>query len=223
MLVVDSLPQGPEKSFAPLLGHHTIHPYFSAQFEAGQLSCYNILKAYSLLDQEVGYCHGLSSMVGIMLLHVSEEKEFKMLKFLMFDMGFWKQYQLDMVILQIQMFQLSQLLHNYHPDHYDHLEEPEIRPSLYAALRFLMVFLSQFPLGLVARVFDVIFLQGPEVAHGKILSLDAMVEKLLASESKLKQATLALDLERATLLQMVEELRRQPVELSAGQPEPTGD
>nr|XP_042141950.1 TBC1 domain family member 1 isoform X4 [Peromyscus maniculatus bairdii] len=129
------------------------HPYFSAQLGAGQLSLYNILKAYSLLDQEVGYCQGLSFVAGILLLHMSEEEAFKMLKFLMFDMGLRKQYRPDMIILQIQMYQLSRLLHDYHRDLYNHLEEQEIGPSLYAAPWFLTVFASQFPLGFVARVF----------------------------------------------------------------------
>uniref|UniRef100_A0A2K6F9U2 TBC1 domain family member 1 n=1 Tax=Propithecus coquereli TaxID=379532 RepID=A0A2K6F9U2_PROCO len=297
------------------------HPYFSAQLGAGQLSLYNILKAYSLLDQEVGYCQGLSFVAGILLLHMSEEEAFKMLKFLMFDMGLRKQYRPDMIILQIQMYQLSRLLHDYHRDLYNHLEEHEIGPSLYAAPWFLTVFASQFPLGFVARVFDMIFLQGSEVifkvalsllgshkplilqhenletivdfikntlpnlglvqmektinqvfemdiakqlqayeveyhvlqeelidssplsdnqrmdklektnsslrkqnldlleqlqaANGKIQSLEATIEKLLSSERKLKQATLALELERSALLQTVEELQRRAAELSS--------
>ncbi|XP_006169310.1 TBC1 domain family member 1 isoform X2 [Tupaia chinensis] len=310
------------------------HPYFSAQLGAGQLSLYNILKAYSLLDQEVGYCQGLSFVAGILLLHMSEEEAFKMLKFLMFDMGLRKQYRPDMIILQIQMYQLSRLLHDYHRDLYNHLEEHEIGPSLYAAPWFLTVFASQFPLGFVARVFDMIFLQGSEVifkvalsllgshkplilqhenletivdfikntlpnlglvqmektinqvfemdiakqlqayeveyhvlqeelidssplsdnqrmdklektnsslrkqnldlleqlqvANSKIQSLEATVEKLLTSESKLKQAVLALELERSALLQEAEELRGQaagPSRLQPGcvQPQPAGD
>ncbi|KAM4854292.1 TBC1 domain family member 1 isoform 6-T6 [Thomomys bottae] len=298
------------------------HPYFSAQLGAGQLSLYNILKAYSLLDQEVGYCQGLSFVAGILLLHMSEEEAFKMLKFLMFDMGLRKQYRPDMIILQIQMYQLSRLLHDYHRDLYSHLEEHEIGPSLYAAPWFLTVFASQFPLGFVARVFDMIFLQGSEVifkvalsllgshkplilqhenletivdfikntlpnlglvqmektinqvfemdiakqlqayeveyhvlqeelidssplsdnqrmdklektnsslrkqnldlleqlqlANGRIQGLEATVEKLRNSESKLKQAMLALELERTALLQMVEELRGLPADTSQG-------
>uniref|UniRef100_F6XAS8 TBC1 domain family member 1 n=1 Tax=Macaca mulatta TaxID=9544 RepID=F6XAS8_MACMU len=309
------------------------HPYFSAQLGAGQLSLYNILKAYSLLDQEVGYCQGLSFVAGILLLHMSEEEAFKMLKFLMFDVGLRKQYRPDMIILQ--MYQLSRLLHDYHRDLYNHLEEHEIGPSLYAAPWFLTMFASQFPLGFVARVFDMIFLQGTEVifkvalsllgshkplilqhenletivdfikntlpnlglvqmektinqvfemdiakqlqayeveyhvlqeelidssplsdnqrmdklektnsslrkqnldlleqlqvANGRIQSLEATIEKLLSSESKLKQAMLTLELERSALLQTVEELRRgsaSPSDLQepeCTQPEPTGD
>ncbi|XP_066243268.1 TBC1 domain family member 1 isoform X1 [Saccopteryx leptura] len=310
------------------------HPYFSAQLGAGQLSLYNILKAYSLLDQEVGYCQGLSFVAGILLLHMGEEEAFHMLKFLMFDRGLRKQYRPDMIILQIQMYQLSRLLHDYHRDLYDHLEEHEIGPSLYAAPWFLTVFASQFPLGFVARVFDMIFLQGSEVifkvalsllgshkplilqhenletivdfikstlpnlglvqmektinqvfemdiskqlqayeveyhvlqeelidssplsdnqrmdrlektnsslrkqnldlleqlqvANGRIQSLEATVEKLLTNESKLKQAALALELERAALLQTVAGLQRGAAEPRGlqpdlAQPRPAGD
>ncbi|XP_032129711.1 TBC1 domain family member 1 isoform X5 [Sapajus apella] len=162
------------------------HPYFSAQLGAGQLSLYNILKAYSLLDQEVGYCQGLSFVAGILLLHMSEEEAFKMLKFLMFDMGLRKQYRPDMIILQIQMYQLSRLLHDYHRDLYNHLEEHEIGPSLYAAPWFLTVFASQFPLGFVARVFDMIFLQGTEVIFKVALSLLGSHKPLILQHENLE-------------------------------------
>ncbi|XP_056350552.1 TBC1 domain family member 4 isoform X2 [Oenanthe melanoleuca] len=147
------------------------HPYFSTHLGAGQLSLFNLLKAYSLLDKEVGYCQGISFVAGVLLLHMSEEQAFEMLKFLMYDLGFRKQYRPDMMSLQIQMYQLSRLLHDYHRDLYNHLEENEISPSLYAAPWFLTLFASQFSLGFVARVFDIIFLQGTEVIFKVALSL----------------------------------------------------
>ncbi|XP_010004427.1 PREDICTED: TBC1 domain family member 1 isoform X4 [Chaetura pelagica] len=162
------------------------HPYFSAQLGAGQLSLYNILKAYSLLDQEVGYCQGLSFVAGVLLLHMSEEDAFKMLKFLMFDMGLRKQYRPDMTILQIQMYQLSRLLHDYHRDLYNHLEEHEIGPSLYAAPWFLTMFASQFPLGFVARVFDMLLLQGSEAIFKVALSLLGSHKPLILQHENLE-------------------------------------
>nr|XP_004651081.2 TBC1 domain family member 4 isoform X4 [Jaculus jaculus] len=155
------------------------HPYFSVQLGAGQLSLFNLLKAYSLLDKEVGYCQGISFVAGVLLLHMSEEQAFEMLKFLMYDLGFRKQYRPDMMSLQIQMYQLSRLLHDYHRDLYNHLEENEISPSLYAAPWFLTLFASQFPLGFVARVFDIIFLQGTEVIFKVALSLLSSQEALI--------------------------------------------
>uniref|UniRef100_A0A670Y2Y4 TBC1 domain family member 4 n=1 Tax=Pseudonaja textilis TaxID=8673 RepID=A0A670Y2Y4_PSETE len=162
------------------------HPYFSSQLGAGQLSLYNILKAYSLLDPEVGYCQGLSFVAGVLLLHMSEEEAFKMLKFLMFELGLRKQYRPDMTILQIQMYQLSRLLHDYHKDLYDHFEANEISPSLYAAPWFLTLFASQFPLGFVARVFDLMLLQGPEVLFKVALSLLGSHKPLILEHENLE-------------------------------------
>uniref|UniRef100_A0A8C6SH10 TBC1 domain family member 4 n=1 Tax=Neogobius melanostomus TaxID=47308 RepID=A0A8C6SH10_9GOBI len=147
------------------------HQYFSAQLGAGQLSLYNLLKAYSLLDTEVGYCQGISFVAGVLLLHMSEEQAFDMLKFLMYDLGIRRQYRPDMISLQIQMYQLSRLLHDYHRGLYNHFEEHEICPSLYAAPWFLTLFASQFPLGFVSRLFDFVFAQGTEAIFKVALCL----------------------------------------------------
>ncbi|XP_072332251.1 TBC1 domain family member 4 isoform X2 [Scyliorhinus torazame] len=155
------------------------HAYFSAQLGAGQLSLFNLLKAYSLLDKEVGYCQGISFVAGVLLLHTSEEQAFEMLKFLMYDLGIRRQYRPDMISLQIQMYQLSRLLHDYHRDLYNHLEDNEVSPSLYAAPWFLTFYASQFPLGFVARVFDIMFLQGTDVIFKVALSLLSSHEPLI--------------------------------------------
>ncbi|XP_010776360.1 TBC1 domain family member 1 [Notothenia coriiceps] len=162
------------------------HPYFQAQLGAGQLSLYNLLKAYSLLDPEVGYCQGLSFIAGVLLLHLGEEDAFYMLKFLMYDVGLRKQYRPDMIILQIQMYQLSRLLHDYHRDLYSHLEQQEIGPSLYATPWFLTAFASHFPLGFVARVFDMLFLQGSEVIFKVAMSLLGSHKPLILQHESLE-------------------------------------
>ncbi|XP_004642723.1 TBC1 domain family member 1 [Octodon degus] len=195
------------------------HPYFSAQLGAGQLSLYNILKAYSLLDQEVGYCQGLSFVAGILLLHMSEEEAFKMLKFLMFDMGLRKQYRPDMIILQMektisQVFEMdiAKQLQAYEVEY--HVLQEELIDSSPLSDNQRMDKLEKTNSSLRKQNLDL--LEQLQVAHGKIQSLEATVEKLLTSESKLKQAVLALELERTTLLQTVEELQRRPEEPSTG-------
>lgn len=47
------------------------HQYYKAALGIGQLSLFNILKAYSILDPELGYCQGLGFICGVLLLHVS--------------------------------------------------------------------------------------------------------------------------------------------------------
>lgn len=54
------------------------------------------------MDKEVGYCQGISFVAGVLLLHMSEEQAFEMLKFLMYDLGFRKQYRPDMMSLQVR-------------------------------------------------------------------------------------------------------------------------
>ncbi|CAG5136474.1 unnamed protein product, partial [Candidula unifasciata] len=136
------------------------HPYFSTPLGPGQLELFNLLKAYSLLDTEVGYCQGLSFIVGVLLMHMEEISAFHVLKYLMYGLGLRKQFRPNMTALQLKLYQLTRLLHDHYKDVYDHFEAHEISPTLYAAPWFLTLFASQFPLGFVARVFDMVFVQG---------------------------------------------------------------
>lgn len=107
------------------------HPNFSKKFGAGQLALFNVLKAYAILDRQVGYCQGLSFIVGILLLHVnnSEENAFYLLKYLMIDLNLREQYKPDMKGLQKFMYQFSRLLYEECPQLYKHLEDNEIPAS----------------------------------------------------------------------------------------------
>lgn len=127
--------------------------YFQASLGPGQLSLYNLLKAYSLLDSQVGYCQGLSFIGGVLLMHLEEKEAYYMLRYLMLELGLRRQYLPDMAALQVELYQMARLLRDSHRDLYEHLEENEISPTLYAAPWFLTLFASQFPLGFVVRVF----------------------------------------------------------------------
>lgn len=139
------------------------HDYFAPPLGPGQLSLFNILKAYSLLDPEVGYCQGLSFVAGVLLLHADEAEAYKLLKHLMFVRGLRAHYLPDMEALQVQLYQLSRLLHDRLPKLYTHLDDDDVSPTLYAAPWLLTMFASQFPLGFVARVLDLVFLEGADV------------------------------------------------------------
>ena len=129
------------------------HMYFAASLGPGQLALYNLLKAYSLLDAQVGYCQGLSFIAGVLLLHLDERDAYCLLRHLMLQLGLRRQYLPDMAALQVQLYQIARLLRDSHRDLYEHLEGNEVNPSLYAAPWFLTLFASQFPIGFVVRVF----------------------------------------------------------------------
>ncbi|KAL4711311.1 hypothetical protein ACJJTC_019152 [Scirpophaga incertulas] len=147
------------------------HSYFASALGPGQLALYNILKAYSLLDPDVGYCQGLSFVAGVLLLHMEEAEAFILLRHLMFRRGLRKQYLPDMSALQVQLYQLSRLLRDHEPELHAKLESLDISPALYAAPWMLTLFTSQFPLGFVVRVFDLIFLESLDVVFAVSLAL----------------------------------------------------
>ncbi|XP_041971029.1 TBC1 domain family member 4 isoform X2 [Aricia agestis] len=147
------------------------HSYFASALGPGQLALYNILKAYSLLDPDVGYCQGLSFVAGVLLLHMEEAEAFSLLRHLMFRRGLRNQYLPDMSALQVQLYQLSRLVRDHEPELHAKLEALDISPALYAAPWMLTLFTSQFPLGFVVRVFDLIFLESLDVVFAVSLAL----------------------------------------------------
>ncbi|GBP66213.1 TBC1 domain family member 1 [Eumeta japonica] len=159
------------------------HSYFASALGPGQLAMYNILKAYSLLDPDVGYCQGLSFVAGVLLLHMDEAEAFVLLRHLMFRRGLRKQYLPDMSALQVQenisriflsvqqLYQLSRLVRDHEPELHSKLEALDVSPALYAAPWMLTLFTSQFPLGFVVRVFDLIFLESLDVVFAVSLAL----------------------------------------------------
>lgn len=159
------------------------HPYFATPLGPGQMALFSLLKGYSVVDQEVGYCQGLSFVAGMLLMHLEEREAFDALCHVLFYLGIRKQYKPTMQELQVQFYMLTRLMHDYHEPLYDHLEELEVTPTLYAAPWFLTLFASHYPTGFVARVLDMIFLEGIHVIFKVILSLMGRYkDKLLECE-----------------------------------------
>ncbi|KRG00533.1 TBC1 domain family member 4 isoform X2 [Drosophila mojavensis] len=157
------------------------HQFYKDPLGLGQLSLFNLLKAYSILDPELGYCQGLGFICGVLLLHCDEASAFQLLKHLMFCRNMRTKYLPDMKKFQLQLYQLSRLVKDHLPDLYMWLDQNDVSPTLYAAPWILTVFSSQFPLGFVARVFDLVFLESSDVIFKfAIALLTVHNEQLLA-------------------------------------------
>lgn len=52
------------------------HDFFKEKDGLGQESLFNVMKAYSLYDREVGYCQGSGFIVGLLLMQVSYFENF---------------------------------------------------------------------------------------------------------------------------------------------------
>lgn len=81
----------------------------------------------------------------------------------MFKLKMRTKYLKDMKNFQLQLYQLSRLVKDELPEIYDWFDKNEVPSTLYAAPWILTIFSSQFPLGFVVRVFDLLFLQSSDV------------------------------------------------------------
>ncbi|OLY84180.1 GTPase-activating protein GYP5 [Smittium mucronatum] len=126
----------------------------------GQKRLFNILKAYSLYDAEVGYCQGLGFVIGPLMMNMGECEAFCVLVRLMETYDLRGMFTEDMDGLHLRLFQFSTLSAEILPQLWNHLIEHNIYPAMYAASWFLSLFAYALPLGFVLRVMDVLFCEG---------------------------------------------------------------
>ncbi|XP_023172961.1 TBC1 domain family member 4 isoform X4 [Drosophila hydei] len=163
------------------------HQFYKDPLGLGQLSLFNLLKAYSILDPELGYCQGLGFICGVLLLHCDEASAFQLLKHLMFCRNMRTKYLPDMKKFQLQLYQLSRLVKDHLPDLYMWLDQNDVSPTLYAAPWILTVFSSQFPLGFVARVFDLVFLESSDVIFKFAIALLSVHNQQLLARNNFEE------------------------------------
>lgn len=141
---------------------------------------YEIIKAYSIFDKEVGYTQGMAFITVPILLNVEASETFCLLVKLMFTYGFRDFYLPNMPGLRLRMYQLDRLIEEKIPDLAYHFKIEGIKSSMYATQWFLTLFAYKFPLALVLRVFDVVITQGLEsILQFSINLLEKNKEKLL--------------------------------------------
>lgn len=138
------------------------HPLFG--FEQGQKALFNLLKAYSLHDLEVGYCQGMAFVAGLLLFYVPEHNAFQVFCRLMdggdAGIGLRKMYLPGLEGLKDSLVMFEYLMQTYLPKLKCHLEEHGAVPILYATQWFLSMFSCPFPVPFCARLIDFMLLQG---------------------------------------------------------------
>ncbi|CEP15964.1 hypothetical protein [Parasitella parasitica] len=136
------------------------HTYFKETDGQGQEGLYNVVRAYSLYDTEVGYCQGLAFIVGPMLLNMPDEDAFCVLIQLMNQYDLRGHFTPDMDGLQMRLYQFDALVQEHLPHVARHLKQQGINSTMYASQWFMTLFAYKFPLNLVYRIYDVIFAEG---------------------------------------------------------------
>ncbi|WVZ60935.1 hypothetical protein U9M48_010889 [Paspalum notatum var. saurae] len=150
------------------------HIFFQQRHGPGQRSLYNILKAYSVYDRDVGYVQGMGFLAGLLLLYMSEEDAFWLLVALLkgaVHAPMEGLYQAGLPLVQQYLSQFEKLVMEHMPKLGEHFVEEMINPTMYASQWFITVFSYSFPFHLTLRVWDVFLYEGIKVVFQVGLAL----------------------------------------------------
>jgi len=154
----------------------------------GQRMLGNVLKAFSLYDEKIGYCQGLGFVVGPLLMHMGEAEAFCILVRLMEHYDLRSCYLPDLSGLHLRIYQFQQLLTRHLPDLAAHLDTLKIEP-LYVSQWFLSFFAVTCPLPMLLRIYDVILSEGAtETLMRVALSLMQRNQKKLMAYTEFEDA-----------------------------------
>lgn len=147
------------------------HEFFKEKDGHGQESLFNVIKAYSLHDREVGYCQGSGFIVGLLLMQMPEEEAFAVLVRIMEDYRMRDMFKPSMAELGLCMYQLENLVSEHLPDLNQHFQSQNFHTSMYASSWFLTLFTTALSLPLACRIMDVFLSEGMEIIFKVALAM----------------------------------------------------
>ncbi|XP_026942059.1 rab GTPase-activating protein 1-like isoform X2 [Sagmatias obliquidens] len=159
------------------------HDYFKDTGGDGQESLYKICKAYSVYDEDIGYCQGQSFLAAVLLLHMPEEQAFCVLVKIMYDYGLRDLYKNNFEDLHCKFYQLERLMQEQLPDLHGHFSDLNLEAHMYASQWFLTLFTAKFPLCMVFHIIDLLLCEGLNIIfHVALALLKTSKEDLLQAD-----------------------------------------
>ncbi|XP_052565993.1 ecotropic viral integration site 5 ortholog isoform X2 [Culex pipiens pallens] len=138
------------------------HDFFKEKDGLGQEALFNVMKAYSLHDREVGYCQGSGFIVGLLLMQMPEEDAFSVLVQIMQQYRMRDMFKPSMAELGLCMYQLESIVAEQIPELHLHFQSQSFQTSMYASSWFLTLYTTALNLTLSCRIMDVFLSEGME-------------------------------------------------------------
>ncbi|CAO3596724.1 unnamed protein product [Absidia cylindrospora] len=160
---------------------------FKQENGPGQQAMCRVLVAYSLYDAHVGYCQGLAFLVGPLLMNMPEPQAFCVFVRMMETYEMRSMFTLDMEGLQLRLYQFSCLLEEHLPNLAAHFNKHSIHAAMYASQWFLTLFAYVFPMELVTRIYDILFVEGAtEIMMRVAIAMLQRSEHTILAETELE-------------------------------------
>nr|CAG8482902.1 7934_t:CDS:10 [Entrophospora candida] len=130
------------------------HIMFISEDSAGQKSLFNILKAFSNHDQQVGYCQGMASIAFVMLIRLFNKLKLHDLYIPGFP-SLLESFYIQEMLMEKYALKISK-----------HLKKNEIRTATYATRWYLTLFTSEVvPHHTLLRFWDLLMLYGFDISY----------------------------------------------------------
>jgi len=155
------------------------HVLFRDKGGKGQNALYNVLKAYSIYDQDVGYCQGMGFITALFLMYMEEEDAFWVLIRLCKNYDMAGVFLPGLPLLSRHFYVHEQLMESQLPRLYSHFMKEGVQAGLYATQWFITVFSYALPFGVTLRIWDIFLSEGYKVVFRIGLALLKMFQEEL--------------------------------------------
>eukprot|EP01117_Protostelium_nocturnum_P013269 TRINITY_DN4941_c1_g1_i3.p1 TRINITY_DN4941_c1_g1~~TRINITY_DN4941_c1_g1_i3.p1 ORF type:complete len:1016 (-),score=462.63 TRINITY_DN4941_c1_g1_i3:38-3085(-) len=159
------------------------HVQFKDRFGTGQVALFNVLKAYSVYDKEVGYCQGMSDMAAFLLMHVIEEDVFWILVELCSNSKYdlHGRFLAGFPLLKQSFWIWDRIFEENLPKLFNHFnnQDTPVLTTFYATKWFLTVFLDAFPFKITVRLWDLFLYYGYDIVYSITFAIMKWFEKKL--------------------------------------------
>ncbi|CRG94985.1 GTPase-activating protein, putative [Plasmodium gallinaceum] len=159
------------------------HILFKNNYEKGQKILFNVLKAYSNYNSDLGYCQGMAFIVATFILYMNEEDAFFMLISLLDKYKLNGLFSSNMPLLNEYLYILDQLLLFYFPKIHNHLQKENIHSSMYASQWFITLFSYNINILYAIRIWDFFFIHNYIFLFKVALAFFKLQEDIILTES----------------------------------------
>jgi hypothetical protein len=148
------------------------HPFFAPSDapDSGRQKMQRILTAYSWRNPHVSYCQSLNYIVGILLMHFTEEQSFWMLVSILEELLPANFYNPQLKGVRVDTHVLEELIRDRLPRLYNHFQNLDIEVQTFSTGWFMRLFIDIFPIETSLRIWDLMFHEGIKIMFRAMLA-----------------------------------------------------
>lgn len=159
------------------------HIMFKDRYGKGQIALFNVLKAYSILDPELGYCQSMSDVAALILKYFEEEEAFWLLVKIIEDekFQFYGRYVDGFPLLKRTFYVHNRLLEIALPSLSKHLKKYNIIPEYYCLKVYMRIFVVGYTFEMTLRAWDLFLYEGSDILYSLFITILSYYEKEILS------------------------------------------